>query len=157
MKQKNSSTAHNSSLEFNSKDWRQKLKSNFLTPTKHRLTLLEYFFYAKRPITPNQIFISMNGKMDLATIYRNIDHFLDKGIIKQIDFGHEEKYYEMLNEDDDHHHIVCKQCNKVADFTGCGVGQLIRDALKQNVDFASIEDHTLELFGYCRKCYNRKI
>ena len=143
--------------EFNKNDWHQKLKLLSLSPTKHRLALLECFFETNKPITPNQIFISMGRRMDLTTIYRNIDHFLNKGIIKQIDFGHEEKYYEMLNEGDDHHHIICKQCNKVADFTGCGVGYLIKDALNQNTDFASIDGHTLELFGYCRRCYNRKV
>lgn len=144
-------------LSIDTMDWHNKLKLLFLSPTKHRIALAQYFSKTKKPVAPNQIFADLGKSMDLTTIYRNIDHFLTKGIIKQIDFGHEEKYYELIDENDDHHHLVCKKCNKVSDFTGCGIQYLVKDALEQNTDFASIDGHTLELFGYCRKCYNRKV
>ncbi len=52
--------------------------------------------------------------IDLVTIYRNLDLFLQEKLIKQIHIGTEEAQYEYQNQP--HHHAVCVNCEKVIHF-----------------------------------------
>lgn len=53
--------------------------------------------------------------IDLVTIYRNLDLFVKKKLIRKINLGTEEAQYEYQKEP--HHHAVCTDCNKVLHFT----------------------------------------
>lgn len=88
--------------------------------------------------------------IDQATVYRVIRSFVDAELVKQIDLGDDQAYYEIVDEHD-HHHVVCVSCKKIADFTGCDITPLISHALSQS-GFVKITNHSLELFGLCQKC-----
>jgi Fe2+ or Zn2+ uptake regulation protein len=49
-----------------------------------------------------------------------------------------------------HDHLICSDCGKVVDFTGCNVAAL-EDRLAKETGFA-IELHHLEFVGHCRNC-----
>ncbi len=140
-----------------SETYKQILKAKKLKPTKRRMLLLLYLAKQKSPVSPNMIFSVLGKDMDLVTIYRNVEHFLAKDIMKQVDFGHEEKYYELKDVANDHHHLICRRCRKMTDFVGCHIEHIVRDALRQNRNFVVVDAHSLELFGYCKKCYNPRV
>ena len=53
--------------------------------------------------------------IDLVTIYRNLDLFVQEKLIKKIHFGSDEAQYEYQHEP--HHHAICTSCEKVLHFT----------------------------------------
>lgn len=54
-------------------------------------------------------------KMDLTTIYRNLELFVEDGLVKKLNLGGDEAFYEYAEEA--HHHAVCTDCDRVIHFT----------------------------------------
>jgi Fur family ferric uptake transcriptional regulator len=91
-------------------------------------------------------------KVDMVTTYRTLESFTTSGIAVQVNLQRGRAYYELTEDRKDHHHIVCINCNKIEDFTGCDYGVLVKKALNQTKAFASVTNHSLELFGMCTPC-----
>lgn len=53
--------------------------------------------------------------IDLVTIYRSLELFVQEGLITQVNLGGGETQYEFQSEP--HHHAVCTDCDKVIHFT----------------------------------------
>lgn len=122
--------------------------------TPNRRAVLDVFFHETKPLSIKDIQKKIKDKitLDQVTLYRIITFFIEKGIIKQIDFGHGQAYYEIIDHKNDHHHIICTSCHKVVDFVGCDSAAIIEKVMKQTKDFATISHHSFELFGLCISC-----
>jgi|JI10StandDraft_1071094.scaffolds.fasta_scaffold02796_18 Fe2+ or Zn2+ uptake regulation protein len=131
-------------------------KRHSITQTQNRKDILAFLDGVHVPLSIQDIQKRMRSAMDVVTVYRNIELFAKKGVVRRIDYKKDEKLYELVR-DDDHHHIVCTRCKKVGDFDGCLSEAMIRSALKQNKDFARVDTHSFELFGLCKKCYTKHI
>lgn len=124
-----------------------------LKKTDIRLLLVNFFSKNKKPQSASLIFEKLKkNKLDQVTIYRTLDTFLKKGIIKKVDTHKREAEYELLDQKNDHHHIICIKCNTVEDFTGCESEKLIKNALKKSKKFKKISHHSFDLFGICKSC-----
>lgn len=53
--------------------------------------------------------------MDITTIYRNLELFVEDGVVKKLNLGSEEALYEYAEEI--HHHAVCTDCDRIIHFT----------------------------------------
>lgn len=53
--------------------------------------------------------------VDLATIYRSLEHFVSEKQIKKLQFGTQEARFEYQREP--HHHAICTECERVIHFT----------------------------------------
>ncbi len=83
-----------------------------------------------------------------TTIYRELNQFLSKGLINEIEFGDGKKRYESKNRDH-HHHLVCKNCGKVENLE---INEkVLLNKLKKQTNFL-IENHSIEFFGKCINC-----
>ena len=121
--------------------------------TKPRLLVLSHLQKAKYPLGIKEIIESIGRKnVDQVTIYRILDSFKKAGLVVQVDFQHGRAYYELKDAKHDHHHIVCTNCDKIEDFTGCEYEKLATKALKQTRGFAKVTNHSVELFGLCNTC-----
>lgn len=121
--------------------------------TGPRSFILEVLVHAKKPLSIKEVHAKLIKKeVDHATVFRVLKAFTKKGIVRQIDFGHDQSYFEIADEQNDHHHIICTSCHKVADFTGCDADKLITSALKQTKEFSKINSHSFELYGLCKSC-----
>ena len=124
-----------------------------LKSTKSREAVLMTVYNAKKPITAEQIFEilkSENNKVDLATIYRTLETFKSRRVIKKIDLKKDSFYYEM--NDTHHHHILCNNCGEIEEIELCGVDQILPHSEK----FAVISDHSMEFFGICNLCVKNR-
>lgn len=54
-------------------------------------------------------------EVDLVTVYRNLDLFVQEGFITEVHLGTDEAQYEY--QDTPHHHAVCTDCNRVIHFS----------------------------------------
>ena len=122
--------------------------------TQPRLRVLAFLQQSKYPQNVKGI-VSGVGSMniDQVTVYRILDMFKKAGLVVQVDFQQDCAYYELKDAKHDHHHIVCTECHRVEDFTGCDYAKLADKALRQVKGFAKVTHHSLELFGLCNSCH----
>jgi len=86
---------------------------------------------------------------DPATVFRILNMFLEKGLIKQISFNEGKFRYELANRED-HHHLICQTCGKIEDISECAISELEKD-IKKKKGFI-VSHHTLEFYGVCHDC-----
>lgn len=122
--------------------------------TKSRLLLLEHLHEAQYPQSILEIAAALRSSIDQVTVYRIVDAFKKTGLVREVDFRQGRPLYEIADAQD-HHHVVCTNCSRIEDFTGCEAEEIAERALKQTKGFALIKSHSLELFGLCNGCVNK--
>jgi len=109
---------------------------------------------ATKPLSAKAILEKLKGKqviVNKTTVYREIERLEKLGMLRGIELGDRQKYYE-LTLSDHHHHLVCVECESVEDV------DLNESALsKQEKQFTEEKNfkvlrHSLEFFGICQKC-----
>ena len=85
----------------------------------------------------------------LVTVYRTLEMLYELGLICRVHRGGRSRSY-TLAPSGHHHHLVCAQCGRVADFSGCDLEGL-QQRLSQETGFR-IEGHLLQFLGHCRNC-----
>lgn len=133
--------------------WNAALREQGLKSTSARTAILNILSVAEQPLTVEQIGKKIKkGTSDTVTLYRTVQRLTDAGLLRHIDFRHGHAHYELNDPKRDHHHIVCTKCHAVEDFAGCDFSDLMRRALAQTKNFRTVIEHSLELFGLCKKC-----
>lgn len=124
-----------------------------LKKTDARIALLDLLASNHHPVSIKTIATTLSKKgVDRVTVYRMIEALSKKGLIKRVTTGTREAQYEIIDMHEDHHHIICLQCKKVCDFTGCDADKVIAMALRQVKEFKTIQHHSFDLFGICTAC-----
>ena len=142
----------------------QRLKEHGCRITRPRQVILDILRKVKRHLTAQNIYIAVHRiypETGLASIYRNLGLFVGKGIVLKYDFGDNQTRYELVHgpEETHHHHLICKNCNKVIDYSESIDDE--REFLKRReknlskkYDF-KIKGHFIDFVGLCKKCKNR--
>lgn len=129
-------------------------KSKGLKLTKQRRVILEEFLKLKGHVNTDEFYRSIGKKMKrvgYATIYRTLKLLKESGIAIEIDVGDGAKRFELKKFDSKHHdHIYCISCGKIEEFSEEQIEKL-QDIIAKKMGY-KIVNHTLQLFGYCRKC-----
>lgn len=112
--------------------------------TEQREKLLEIIKGSKIPVTAEDIF-KKTEDISLATIYRALETFCEKGVLNRISVGDDERRYYDLATDVHRHYAVCLKCRKMEYVNVCPVHDIKLDGFK-------VTGHRLELYGYCREC-----
>ena len=88
--------------------------------------------------------LSLDGRISIATVYRTVRLFEEKGILERHDFGGSRARYEPT-EHGHHHHLIDIETGKVVEFENDDHERLIQAiAAKLGFDLVS---YRLELFG----------
>lgn len=82
--------------------------------------------------------------LNLTTIYRNLDAFVEQGEVKKLQFGGTEAQYEYTNEP--HHHAICNKCERVIHFTA--PNEQIKKLL--GIEDFEVTDFEVTVRGLCR-------
>ncbi len=109
--------------------------------TKARSQILNIFKNAAYPISASDLLKKI--KVNKTTIYRDLDFFVDTGLIQEVFFGDRKKRYE-LKDLEHHHHLICLNCRGVTDVN-------IKEVFNTPKNFKVIK-HNLEFFGFCANC-----
>jgi Fe2+ or Zn2+ uptake regulation protein len=124
------------------------LRQGKLKITKARLTVLDVFKHAKKPLNLKEIYKLTGGSADLVTLYRNIESLIKLALVKKVHLGEKEAHFELVGEH--HHHIVCDNCGKIAEIKNCQVNLPMSSVKKSG--FKKLNNHSLEFFGLCISC-----
>jgi Fe2+ or Zn2+ uptake regulation protein len=137
------------------KDFALLLRESGHKATPGRLSLLQVLAKASRPLTIPEIAAAIEaagGSLNQATLYRALEALLDVDIVRRVDMQHAHAHYELTASAQHHHHLICKSCGHIEDVERCDIHEIEHTVLKKSKFFASIQSHSLEFFGYCKKC-----
>ena len=132
------------------------LRKSGLKATPARLLILALMKKSRHPLSAQEIIEELGRNFDEATIYRILKNLKSRGIIKQIDLRHNHAHYELVSLED-HHHLICMQCGKIEDITGCEVEDMYHTILAASKEFRDIRQHSLEFYGTCASCGKRGV
>ncbi|MBU1119233.1 transcriptional repressor [Patescibacteria group bacterium] len=106
-----------------------------------RKVVLSVLSDSHSPLSAKQVYEKCDEHVDLASVYRALQLFVDLGIVFEETGESEATYYVSKSP---HHHITCKVCGLVA----CVPCDHIFKSVK---GFSSIT-HSLRLTGVCQSC-----
>ena len=91
-----------------------------LRKTTQRDAIIEAAFSTTDHYTAEDL-LGMAKKIDpsvsRATVYRTLPLLVDCGVLKEMDFGKEYKFYDPNYVDHPHHnHLICVDCDKIVEF-----------------------------------------
>lgn len=129
----------------------QSFKDAGIKSTGSRIAVLEILENDGTPMDVSMIIKSLD-KMglnpDQATVYRILNTFYEKGIIKRIEIGEGKYRYE--KSDMDHHHLICSDCGSITD-----VEDEFMEKIEKEIELKKgflVKNHSLEFFGLCQNC-----
>lgn len=133
------------------------LKKASLKVTPSRIAILSLLKKHDTPIGVGTILkelLQTSTKPDYVTVFRTINIFTEKGLIRRIQFQEGNFRYE-LNTENHHHHIVCVKCGRVEDIDfDVDLAKHEREIAKQTG--FKIKEHSIEFFGVCKKCKTKQ-
>lgn len=124
------------------------LADNNIRPSSQRVLMLKYLEENHIHPTADKIYIDLSKNLPTiskATVYNNLKLFLNRGLIKEINFDNSEVHYDTIL--DDHAHFVCKACGKIEDIAIRSL-DLDTSALAEY----SVDSKDIYLKGLCKDC-----
>ncbi|MBP9762877.1 transcriptional repressor [Patescibacteria group bacterium] len=122
--------------------------------TPSRLAIAKYMQQAHKPLTTAMLANTfVPHELDLATLYRTLKSFEEKGLVRHVTIDQRFASYEWVEEDGEHHHhLICQTCGLIEEIPDCELESLEKRVLKQATRFREIHSHSLEFFGVCKAC-----
>lgn len=128
------------------------LRKAGLKVTLPRLKILEILESSDtRHLSAEDIYrqlLESNEDIGLATVYRVLTQFEAAGLVSRHHFEDGMAVFE-LNQGTHHDHIVCLDCGRVEEFMDSGIEER-QTEVAATLGFA-IRDHSLILYGHCRR------
>src|SRR3989475_2252024 len=98
---------------------------DFLTQKNLRLTsqrhaIIESVFSTQQHFTAEQLLEwsrARDRSVSRATVYRTLPLLTESGLLREMDFGKDHKFYDPNYADHPNHsHIICQDCDKIVEF-----------------------------------------
>lgn len=130
------------------------MKSRDIRITRQREAILKILYDYDRPLTVNDIYSVLEREIPslrLSTIYRNLNSFVKKELVRKIDLNinKKENSFELLKAEKHHHHLVCVRCNDIVPLD-CPL-EKYEEKVKKKTNY-TILDHKVKIYGICPKC-----
>jgi Fur family ferric uptake transcriptional regulator len=120
--------------------------------TSQRRLLLSIIQEAEEHLDAKELYrraSERDASISLATVYRNLRLFKERGLINERHLGQARCYYEMKRLGE-HQHLVCESCGQVIEFESPLIRKLVTEVQRRN-NFA-VNNVEIYLEGYCHKC-----
>lgn len=133
------------------KEFKKILKKNSLYVTRQRIALFTLLLNEPKPLSLQEIADKLEEKLDLVTVYRNVESLEKINVIKKIYAGWSYRIELSEKFKAHHHHLTCSKCQKTIKVD---LGNRIENSLKQIAsDYGfRLSNHEVELYGLCKKC-----
>ena len=133
-------------------DCKDELNEVELRATPARIALMQLLETSDKPLdvqTMIEFLEEKDIKTDPATVFRIVNMFTDKGLVKPIQLNEGKFRYELKNKED-HHHLVCEKCGDIQDISDCNI-DVLENHIEKKKHF-KVTSHSLEFFGICSDC-----
>jgi Fur family transcriptional regulator, ferric uptake regulator len=131
---------------------------DFLARKRRRLTgprraIIETVFSTEKHFTAEELLRwsrRRDNAVSRATVYRTLPLLTESGLVREMDFGKEQKYYDPNYAEHPHHnHIICLDCGKIVEFDSRKIEQL-EDEIGCRLGFA-VKAHRLQITATCEE------
>jgi Fur family transcriptional regulator, ferric uptake regulator len=135
---------------------------SFLTTRRLRLTaqrraIIETVFSTKAHFTAEQLLTwsrRRDKSVSRATVYRTLPLLTASGLVREMDFGKDYKFYDPnYANHPDHNHIICEDCDKIVEFESAGIRKL-EDKISHQLGF-SLKTRRLQITAACDQLKRR--
>jgi len=83
-----------------------------------------------------------------ATIYRTLPLLTESGLLREMDFGKDYKFYDPnYAQHPNHNHIICQDCDKIVEFDSDKI-EKIENEITHRLGF-SVKSHRLQITATC--------
>ena len=121
--------------------------------TTQRQVIIDTVFSTEEHFTAEQLLEWSRAKdssISRATVYRTLPLLTESGLVREMDFGKDYKFYDPnYAEHPDHNHIICNDCNRIVEFESEKLAKL-ENEITQKLGFA-IKAQRLQITGTCEE------
>jgi Fur family transcriptional regulator, ferric uptake regulator len=122
-----------------------------LRVTAQRQTIIDTVFSTDEHFTAEQLLDwsrERDKSVSRATVYRTLPLLTESGLVREMDFGKDYKFYDPNYADHPNHsHIICHDCEKIVEFESEKIARL-ESEISQKLGF-SIKSQRLQITGTC--------
>lgn len=127
------------------------LETKQLRMTGQRLAIIDTVFSTTEHFTAEQLLEwsrRRDASVSRATVYRTLPLLTESGLVREMDFGKDHKFYDPNYADHPHHsHIICQDCERIVEFESERIAQLENEIVHQ-LGF-SVASQQLRITGSC--------
>ena len=122
-----------------------------LRVTAQRRAIIETAFGTDQHFTAEQL-LSWSRRRDKsvsrATVYRTLPLLTESGLVREMDFGKDYKFYDPnYAEHPRHNHIICQDCHKIIEFDSDKL-EALQSQITQRLGFTA-QSHRLQVTAHC--------
>jgi Fur family ferric uptake transcriptional regulator len=91
-----------------------------LRKTAQRDAIIEAAFSTEKHYTAEELLAmskAIEKSVSRATVYRTLPLLVECGVLREMDFGRDQKYYDPnFNQHPQHNHLICVDCDRIVEF-----------------------------------------
>ena len=133
------------------------LATKTLRMTAQRQAIIDAVFSTEEHFTAEQLLDwsrARDKSVSRATVYRTLPLLTESGLVREMDFGKDHKFYDPNYADHpDHNHIVCADCEKIVEFESDEIAE-IEKKISTKLGFA-VKTQRLQITATCQELKNR--
>ncbi len=130
--------------------------------TVQRDAIIEATFSSKEHFTAEELLVRarvIESSVSRATVYRTLPLLVASGVLREMDFGKDQAYYDPNFIDRPHHnHLICTDCNRIVEFEDPHM-EILENCITQRLGFSPTMKTTrieatceeLKRHGTCQK------
>jgi Fur family ferric uptake transcriptional regulator len=121
--------------------------------TSQRMVIIDTVFSTDQHFTAEQLLEwsrERDKSVSRATVYRTLPLLTESGLIREMDFGKDYKFYDPNYADHPNHsHIICQDCEKIVEFESEKIDRL-ENEISHKLGF-SVKTQRLQITGTCEE------
>lgn len=133
------------------------LATKNLRMTSQRRAIVESVFSTEEHFTADQLLgwsRARDRSISRATVYRTLPLLTESGLVTEMDFGKDHKFYDPNYAEHPHHnHIICEDCEKIVEFESDQISRLETE-ITHKLGF-SVKTQRLQITASCEELKRR--
>src|SRR5712671_6504017 len=129
------------------------LSKKNLRVTAQRRVIIDTAFGTQQHFTADQLLAwsrRRDKSVSRATVYRTLPLLTESGLVREMDFGKDHKFYDPNYAQHPHHnHIICQDCDKIVEFESDKI-EKIENEISHRLGFA-VKTHRLQITASCEE------
>jgi Fur family transcriptional regulator, ferric uptake regulator len=133
------------------------LATKNLRMTSQRQAIIDSVFSTEEHFTADQLLEwsrARDRSVSRATVYRTLPLLTESGLVREMDFGKDHKFYDPnYASHPEHNHIVCADCEKIVEFDSDEIAE-IEKRISSKLGFA-LKSQRLQITATCQELKKR--